>query len=367
MDINIELIAHTQRNAIRQGELKLLFSGKDCNEEFINAIGRILTKRVPMYAFPPELINIEKILPESGYIDSVPFNHDYMKLRLSQFPLINIDPGLSLLHEQYWKNVDYLDKDRKKHPNELNIEAFIDAKNDTNDIIHVTTNEMTTYVSGSNKNSDIKQIYDTEYPLLIISLRPKERFKCSMKAVMGIGLQHSRWNSASNYWCDQETYADKILLCFQSAFAMDEFVLLERALDNFKKTTMTYKDEIKRLYELEKTNNKRFKITLKNEDHTFGEVINYEFQSHPLIEKSGNTKPDHLIREVVIDVEAFEQEKLLPAMMESIDNLYNKITIVENKIQNFTKTKPVKEPEQKESTKIPEQKQSTKVQKKKAK
>jgi len=326
IDIKISLKSYQPHDSFRRGRLELIFSGEDVYDQLLNSLGRIISKRVPTYAFPPELINIERILPESGYIDSVPFNHDYMKLRLSLFPPMNIDCGLSSLHEKYWFGVDYLDKDRERHEVEKNIEAFVAAKNDSNEIIHITTNDMLVYIDGEEMNQN-GHVYNREYPLLVITLRPNEKFCCSMKAVLGVGLRHSIWDGASNFWMDQETLetTGETILCFQSASRMDERVLLKRGLLYFHERILLYKNEIKRLYLLEKEESSRFIITLKNEDHTFGEVINYEIQSHPDIMHSGCKKPDHLINEIVIDCIAFDRSKLLNAIMESIDRLVARI------------------------------------------
>lgn len=350
-DIQLSLDFYRSRDAIRQGEMRLLFSGADCNPELVNCIGRVLMKRIPTYAFPSELINIERIAPESGFTGSVPFNNDYMRLRLSQFPLLGIDSGLSFLHEKYWKDVDYRDKAREKHPDEKTIEAYVDVKNTTNDIIHVTTNDMSVYVFNQGKGSDKIQIYDTDYPLLVISLRPKEHFKCSMKAVLGLGLRHNIWNSAANYWSDQETYPDKILFCFQSS-CIDERLLFERALQHCHDKLTLYKQEIKRAYQAEKENLHKFDVLLKNEDHTFGAAINYEFQSHKNIKKSGCAKLDYLVSEITISVVG-EENTLLNAMMESFDVLLaklNMISILYKKLES-SETKQVKETNKKETSK----------------
>ena len=354
MDIHVAFENYRPHGPFKRGQLDLIFSGSDFNDQLINGIGRILSKRIPMYAFPPELINIERIIPESGYIDSVPFNHDYMRLRLSQLPLIGVDPDIPMLHEQYWLNVNYLDKDRKRHPSEKSIEAYVDVKNDSSDLLHVTTNDMQVYISDANRHGNQSQIYNKDFPFLLISLRPNERFKCSMKAALGVGLRHSIWNSASNYWYSQIPDSEKTKFCFQSASAINEFVLMERALNYFKKMTQTYKDEIKRLYDLEPTHQKIFKILIKNEDHTFGEALNYEFQSHKDIKRSGNTKPDHLLREIAIVVEAYQEEKLLPALMEGCDTLIKKIETVEKQFIPLAKmhnNSLDKEPSQKQTKK----------------
>ena len=127
MPIDMKVVLHSYRkhDDIKRGKLQLLCSGDDCNRQFINSLGRIAVKRVPTYAYAKDLINIERINPETGYHDSVAYNHDMMRLRLSNIPVMNVDPELSFLHEKYWQNVDYLDKKRDIHEKEKKIEVLI--------------------------------------------------------------------------------------------------------------------------------------------------------------------------------------------------------------------------------------------------
>ena len=85
------------------------------------------------------------------------------------------------------------------------------------------------------------------------------------------------------------------------------------------------KDEINRMYNLDKDINERFKIVINDEDHTMGEAINYEIQSHADILKSSVSRPDLLVRKIVLDIVAFDKKKLINAINESIDNLIVKI------------------------------------------
>ncbi len=325
IDISVSIKSFRPHDGIRRGRIELICEGKDCNDQFINAIGRIAVKRIPVYAFAKELIKIERINPETGYHDSIPFNHDMMRNRLKNTPVMNIDTGFAFLHERYWKNVDYLNPAREKHEAEKRIEVYIDAKNNESEenpdvILNVTTNDMKLYIDDVLTN-----VYDKEYPLLLISLKPKEAFKCSMKAVLGIGINDTCWDACSNFCYDQETLPGKTIVKIESASRFNEFILIERSLEYFRLRTKMLKDEINRMFLLETNSTNRFQITIKDEDHTMGEPINYEIQSHPDIMKSSNSKPDHLVRQIVIDVVAFEKEKLLNAIMQSMDNLIAKI------------------------------------------
>src|SRR5579883_3057011 len=106
LDIKVELHKYRPFDFIKRGRLQIICSGEDCNDQFINAIGRIAVKRIPTYAYAKSLIKIERINPETGYHDSVPFNHDMIRDRLKNTPIFGLDPGISFLHEKFWKNVD---------------------------------------------------------------------------------------------------------------------------------------------------------------------------------------------------------------------------------------------------------------------
>jgi DNA-directed RNA polymerase subunit L len=333
--MEVELHNYRPADDIKRGIIEIV-CGEYWNDQFLNAIGRIAVKRIPMYAFAKELIKIERINPESGYHDSVPFNHDMMRDRLKNTPVMNIDPGLSFLHEKYWKDVDYRNTSRLIHENEKRIEMYIDAKNtaaegDTESIIHVTTNDMKIYV-----NDELTSLYSKEYPLLIISLKPKEAFKCSLRAVLGLGITDTCWDACSNFCYDQETIPNKTIIKLQSASQFNEFVLIKRSLDYFRIRTKLLKDEIHRMFLLEKNPTNRFQIEIKDEDHTIGEPINYEIQSHPDIITSAVAKPDHLVRTIMLNVviRQDKKDKLLDAIMDSIDNLIKKIDKFE---QSFDK------------------------------
>lgn len=336
-DINVELYEYLPANDIKYGKLSLVCNGKDCNNQLINAIGRVAVERLPTYAFAKDLIEITKISSESQYHDSVPFNHDMMRDRLCNTPIFGIDPAFAVFHEKYWKNVDYKDKNRLKHENEKRIEAYIDAKNsassnDEDSIKHITTNDMKIFVDG-----ELTELYSKEYPLLIISLKPREAFKCSMIGVLGTGNNHTCWDACTNFCYDQETIPDKTIVTFRAKKQFDEFVLVSRSLEYLKYRTNILKDEIHRKYLESSIKNERFQIEINNEDHTMGEIINYELQSHDDIMKSSIVKPNHLINNIVFDIFVFDKTKMLNAILESFDNLTKKIEKFEKEFNKLVK------------------------------
>ena len=105
------------------------------------------------------------------------------------------------------------------------------------------------------------------------------------------------------------------------------------------------KEEIKRQYSLDKEKKENFQVKIVDEDHTFGQIINYEIQSHKNIKKSSISKPSLLVREIILDiiVSPDNVKSMIDFVMEAFDNLMNKIDVFEreyNKLLNPDKPKP---------------------------
>jgi len=58
--------------------------------------------------------------------------------------------------------------------------------------------------------------------------------------------------------------------------------------------------------------------------------------------KSSNSRPDLLVREIIIDVVAFKQDKLINAILESFDNLVLKIEKFEKLFDKIKKEQGIK-------------------------
>ena len=79
-------------------------------------------------------------------------------------------------------------------------------------------------------------------------------------------------------------------------------------------------------------------FVLDGEDHTMGEILNYEFQEHKDIIFSGVSKPDTQISSMLFKITCAPSKKNpFDAMNECIDNLSKKTDFVKNKITNLYK------------------------------
>lgn len=315
-DIGVSEIEKHQSNGLDASWLTIKFTGNDFNIKLVNSLRRVISNNLPMYAFPSELINID-------VNTTVAFNNDYMRLRLSQLPVLGVDPNIWFLSEKYWYKVNFADTTRLKHQNEKTIEFFINHHNNSANIVNVTTNDALVYIDGE----QVKP-YNKNYPILIIKLRPNDRFKCHMKASLGVGDRHAIWKGARNAFHEEleEKNGKSYLLTVEGNGQCSEYELLIRACKFLVKKLTDLKEDLeKKISSKQIIHEKVIHFRLEQEDHTMGEILNYEFQNHKDIIASGLSKPDHLIKAILIKVVAASDVKSpLNGMLESIDILIQK-------------------------------------------
>jgi len=329
-DIEVEEVAYVKYvkdESINTNLLTLKFFGSDFNIKMANTIRRVAANRIPTYAIPTELIKIESNT-------TVAFNNDYMNLKLSTLPIAEIDPNLYQLDEKYWYKVNFADPEREKHKNEQSNEYYLDATNKTTSIIPVTTTDLNVYISGEKTTP-----YSEKYPLLLIKLRPNDHFQCHYKSVLGIGDLNAIWKAArSGYYDEIETSNGKeYVLTLEGNWQFSEYELYIRSCKYIIYRLNQIKDDLKeKMNSGQIENTEIIKFQIPNEDHTIGEVLNYEFQSHDDILGSGCTKRDHLIREILLTVESVpDKNSPFNAMLKCMDILVNKFQHIGKLIEDL--------------------------------
>ena len=115
----------------------------------------------------------------------------------------------------------------------------------------------------------------------------------------------------------------------------NERAILKKFIDKKKEIVIlnkSIKHIIKRLEDIKKEINSKtdkhketedFQLILDGEDHTMGEIINYELQNHPTLH-CGMSKPDLLIKSIVFKIVAKEPSKLFKSINETLDDLTEK-------------------------------------------
>jgi DNA-directed RNA polymerase subunit L len=312
-------------------------SGNKINNIILNTLRRVIMELIPMYAYDKKDIEISK--------NSSIYNNDYMRIRLCQFPIINIENNYETINKsaelEFEANITTFDKkiedinileekDRlEKIEKSQNFTMYVDVKNTSNDVLNVTTDDANVkfYYKG--------KIIETPYKrkLLIIKLKPGEEFRCTAVSTLNIGLRGSHFmpNSICVF---EESDNQEYKLNIESLKQLTELELIIRAcaiidikLNNFleiiTKKIIEYKSEkITDDFNLENNINITSKsdesdsitdsairntsddvleqhrikgiIKIENESHTFGNLLSNFLQNHPSIVFAGY-KIDHLL------------------------------------------------------------------------
>lgn len=318
-DIKITEIENHISNGLDASWIVLNMSGKDFNIKIANSLRRASANNIPTYGIPQELITIDTNT-------SVAFNNDNMRLRLSQLPVYGIDSELYFLAEKYWgkDNINYADQKREKHPKEKNVEYYLNVHNNTAEIKSITTNNLKMYVDGQEI-----EVYSKKYPILLIKLRPNDRFKCHMKACLGIGDRNVIWSAARNgYYHEVEDskIPNEIIFTLEGNGQCHEYDIMIKSCKFLMKRFEDLKNDLKnKIDKKEIIHEKVIYFKLDREDYTLGEPLNYEFQNHKNIIRSGLTKPDSLVKSILIKIETVPEIKSpLNAMLECLTILVEK-------------------------------------------
>ncbi len=328
-DINVSEVYFNKKSGIKPSELCLKFTGKDCNFKILSTLRRASQNNIPTYAFNIQNIDIQENTCTA-------FNNDYMKLRLSQLPIFDIKSDLSFLHPKYWKNINFADTTRENHPEEKNIKIYINSHNNSNEIKPVTTKDIKVYI-----DDEQVEMYDPKTPILIILLRPNDTFKCMMTSSLAVGENNTNYCACSNAW---NTYDDEIKdngdrifkegqLFMKSRGGQSEYSILNKTCDYLVKKFTDIQVEVDRRVkakEIDSEDNNLI-LVLDEEDHTVGEILNYELQDLTIF--SAVSKPDHNIRSVTLKIETDGKKKPHTFLIEACDILIDKFNIIKSKIK----------------------------------
>ena len=260
------------------------------------------------------------------------YNNDYMKNRLEQLCVPNIKSSVDFLDEDYWMNTDLNNESREKHPKDnLNIELFINAKNETSDIMNVTTNDCILKVNDKQVDK-----FDKKFPNLIIKLRPDEYFECNIKFVLGVGEKNAIWSPIKNcfFTYDENDKKNNFNFSIKSKGQEDEFEIIKKTCKIIKNKLL----KIKNLVEInfkDINHNETVIIVIQNEDHTIGNLITTALQENKDVKFAGYGQPDLLKKEIVIKFISSNKKNPLKPFFDSINYLNDLYTDIEKKISKL--------------------------------
>lgn len=291
IDVTIKETAYQPKKDLQSSKLIIDLQGKDINNAVVNGLRLVSYLNVPTYGFCDQTINIT-------FNDSV-FNSDEMRSRLTQITPPNVNVKSVHLPDKYWKNVDFSDPNHEKSPDEdKKIQLVLTAHNDTTSNMNVTTSHAKYIEDGE----EIPTKFSQKYPSLLIQLRPNESFRFIANAVLCTGERGHNWSSVASSWFVEKS-PNHYVLTLKSQGQMNEYealvkvcrIIVKKIADIQNKIEENYKDKVD-------ANTRKLTIVLDNEDHAMGNLISRTLQDLPEIVFASYSKPDHLVKSIVLKI-----------------------------------------------------------------
>lgn len=307
MDINVKQIHKQPFENLKSSLLSLNISGSMVNCCLVNAIRRSILDFIPTYASMEETIYIEKN-------DSI-YDNDDMRDRLSQMTIPNININIPYLEDKYWKNINYEDPNRIRHPDDkTDIEMYVNVTNTSEKILDVTTSHATLLINGKESER-----FDKKYPILLLKLKPNQSFSCRCVHVLGVGKVNNKWAGGNIYY--KEISENEYDLKLESQGQMDEYELLHKACIIIKDKNDLIRYKLKDV----KASLNHVKIVLTDEDFTMCELINMYLQDHKDVSFAGVSKPNMLIDTMEITYITTNKNPLEPFydILDMVDKIAN--------------------------------------------
>jgi len=305
--------------------LKLNVHGDNVDYSILNSLRHVCINQIPIYAFHPSKINILK--------NTSVYDNSYMRVRLSQLPINNINHIVKFLSLKYYKDINFADANYTKHPDDtFDITYFIKMKNTGPEKkAYVSTNDIR--ITINNEIIDNKKIYSSEYPILLIDLRPDEEFECSMKAVLAVGELDSIFNASNTYY--EEIAENKYHLTVKSFGQKSEYEILNLGCEIIIEKLKIIKENVNQnQYNLIVTENNSLILEMINEDYTCGGVINYFLQNFKEVIYSGVTKTDFLQKNILLKLKVEQTANILETLNKAIDNSIKLFENIKKKLKN---------------------------------
>jgi DNA-directed RNA polymerase subunit L len=340
-DIKYKVIEKTEQiNGLSSNSLKFKLSGPDINYIIVNSIVRIGLSLLGSFAWNPDFINIER--------DTSIFNPDQMKLRIANIPIINkdyksmivpntadlvskcleleIEANTSIFSSKKDNLQELEDIELKKKELLNNLHMYIEARNRTNDIMEVTTNEKFTSFFLDDKK--IPDIYPKE--VLLIKLKPGEDFICSAVADFNIPMYNNIYSTVSIF-AYEEINENEFNIILESQRQISEEEIVKRcchiAIQKLKNIEQIILEKLESAQISNPNVEYDAEISIENENHTLGNLLTRGLQDHPKIAFCGY-KIDHPeINELVIKykTEGKTFSKILEDTVKKLCNVFETI------------------------------------------
>jgi len=371
MDINIKLLEDSDEvGGYETSYCKLNIYGKMVNTVIVNTLRRVILTLIPIYSFNKDNINITK--------NTSVFNNDYMRLRLSNFPIylnkelnnkyrkkkelkqlnvLNDEKTLERCKQLEYRatlgsaEVDITSDKLNKEDISENLKIVISVKNPSdNDIMNVMTN--TAGVKYYYNNEQISHIYSN--PLLIVQLQPLQEFACIMSSNLNIAMFNATYSPCSMCYFEEDVKDPENSFNFSvlSRRQISEKDILVRACNIIQqKLKMSHEIFISNIskYNMESYNKNKLNednistehlrngtITMMGEQYTLGNLLSSYLQDHEDILFAGYKVGHPNVNQVEIKYECTTNIlSVIDDVIGTINSIYETIKVLVEKMPDF--------------------------------
>lgn len=300
------------------------------NHVIISTLRRIILTLIPIYSYAPNNIIFE--------MNDTIYNNDYMRLRLSNFPiyLTNDFNKYSTLKEarilEYRANLGSKEIDETSlldlKFSRDDLQMVINVKNNSNtENMYVETNSVG--VSFFLNNKQIEHPY--KRPLLIIILRPNESFKVICKSDLNIALKNAIYRCCTQCYFTEES-STEYLLYLSSRRQISEKEIIIRACDIIiEKIVISIKIINNKINDNELSLLEGI-LELEGEFHTLGNLLVRFLQDHKDIEYAGYSIGHPSIS--MIKIKYIGKEKINKILTEIQTEIVSVFTDIRDQIKN---------------------------------
>ena len=312
--VTCKIISELEDDSFQPNHMHIQMEGDKLNHTIINVLRRTLLEDVPSLAFDKEYISIEK--------NTSVYNNDFMRNRIENMPIVNMSNGEL--------NFDEYDNLKYKHINnsdeEPKLSIFCKKKNETSNILNVTTDDITFY----DGNTKIDNIYKNR--ILIVKLKPGEEIEFSAKSKLGLGKSNAIYSSVG-ICCYEILNDNKFILKFETSGQYSNRYLLKNVCKIILHRLDVIKDKMKDLKFNDDSNSGKFIID--NEDHTLGSLIAYGLQDHKNIEIAGFMLDNLLLKNLEISYLTNSGKPINSIVIDVIDIYIKKFNLINKIFENI--------------------------------
>lgn len=256
----------------------------------LNSIRIVLLEHIPIYAITRNNISIDS---RKGII----INNDMIKARMACLPLFNIT-----------SNKLELDQEEEN----MNLEMFINYKNDSAEVFYLTTDNIEYY----RDNLPIQNIYNNIEPIVLCALPPNSELIIRMRPSLGIGYQNAIFRSIGQAF----NKGDGIFR-IESSGQHTELELLEKTFQILILKLNKLREFIHQIKFDDVNPGEQITLVLAGEDVCVYNILNLGLQNHTDTEYSGINQPDLLKEEYHIKF-AFNTDKKPKKIIDDIIEEY---------------------------------------------